>query len=89
MDANVQIENDGQCKLDNYSATVYYKAGSGLAAQTIESTDPMEFDIDDVLSLDNITFSFGAVLTAGVANPILMWYEDASKGEPVIRMRWG
>jgi hypothetical protein len=78
----VKMSNDGECPVKPFNATVFYTAASRLAPKMVQSPNGglMQFDIADVRSLANISFSFGAVIQAGVPNPFLMWYNDATKG---------
>jgi hypothetical protein len=74
---NVLASNN--CTVPTFTATIFHTAASGLAPTVIPSPS-YGIPIPDMLALDNVTLSFGATITAGPANPYLMWYNNASKG---------
>jgi hypothetical protein len=81
LPATLQIANS-ECPTQPFNATVFHTATSDLPPMLVQSPDgaQMQFDMADILVVDNITFSFGAYIRAGGGTPFLKWYSNVSKG---------
>jgi hypothetical protein len=74
----MQISNGGDCS--PISLTIFYL--DRTAPLTLSETNGgINFWIDDMLNVQNITLSNGPVLHTGPRNPVLVKYTDVASGE--------
>jgi hypothetical protein len=91
LSADVSLNNDGHCDVDiptPYTTTVYFKdptitplifTGSGAIRE-----DPLQFHIDDLLAVKNITVDFAnAAIYPGNQAPFQAKYVSAAEGMDV------
>jgi hypothetical protein len=94
LSADVTVVNAGHCRLGVYNMTVFYKDDSAplLVSASGNPFDPeMQFHIEDMYTVKNMTLSFGPIIYPGTPDqPLFVQYLSVDHGEysPMSCMIW-